>query len=207
MKLERVPIGTRFVLHQRFFSASESPLSWRPCHRAAAEQVKVDVVYRLATVRSCINDGAVSLRESFGACDFRSGPLQMTEEFLLWLLGVSDGGDVYSRDDKDVHGGLRLDIGEGVAVLILVDSFGRNGSVNDLAKDAVHDEESTGFGFGSRGPNSRPAKAFSATAGSISTLLFFRIFSRLKEAVDGLCNFTIESSHRGERHFDKAVLS
>ena len=167
----------------------------------------MDVVYRLATVGSRIDDGAVSQREPFGARDFRSGPLQMTEEFLLCLLGESARGDVYSRVDKDMHWGLRLDIGKGVAVLILVDSFGRNGPVNNLAEDAVHDEESTGFRFAGEDRTDACKGARSATAGKPSTLLFFRIFSRLKETVDGLCDFTIERSDRGERYFDKAVLS
>jgi hypothetical protein len=104
----------------------------------------MDVVDCLATVRTCINDGAVPLREPFRARDLRSGPLQVTEEFLLRLLGVSDGRYVFSRNDEDVHWRLRLHISKGIAVLILVDSLGRDGSVDDLAEDAVHDEESTG---------------------------------------------------------------
>ena len=103
----------------------------------------MDVVDSLAAIRSRINDSAISLRKALGASDFRCGPLQVPEELLLLLLCVSDRCDVFSWDDKNVHGRLRLDVGEGVAVLILVYGFRRDASIDDLAEDAVHDDEST----------------------------------------------------------------
>ena len=111
-----------------------------PCHGAAAEEMYVDVVDGLATVFAGVDDGAVSLGESFSAGDFRGGPLEVAEQVLVILFCVSDRGDVLPGDNEDMYGRLRLDVGEGVAVLILVDGFGRNASVDDLAEYAAHGE-------------------------------------------------------------------
>lgn len=115
-----------------------------PCQGAAAEQVDVDVVHGLATIGSGIDDGAVSVSESFGARNLCRGPLKVAQQFLLFFLSMSDGRDMFSRNDEDVHGRLRLYVCKGVAMIILVDGFGGNASIDNLAEYATHDEESTG---------------------------------------------------------------
>ena len=45
---------------------------------------------------------------------------------------------MFARNDEDVHRGLGIDVGKSIALVILVDGFGRNASINDLAKDAAH---------------------------------------------------------------------
>lgn len=106
--------------------------------------MNVDVVDCLAPVFSRVDDRAVSLRKPLCAGDLGRGPLQVSEEMLVVFLGVSNGRDVLPGDDEDVDGGLRLDVREGVAMLILVDGFGGNASVDDLAENAAHAEKSTG---------------------------------------------------------------
>lgn len=106
--------------------------------------MNVDVVDGLSAVFSRVDHGAVSLRKPFCASDLSCGPLQMSKQMFVVLLGVSDGRDVLPRYDKDVDGGLRLDVREGVAMLILVDGFGGNASVDDLAENTAHAEKSTG---------------------------------------------------------------
>ena len=118
--------------------------SGRPGHLSAAKQVNVDVINGLAPIRSGVDYSSISLRESFGPSDFRSSPLKMTEKFPLLFLRMGDGCDMFTRNDEDVHGGLRLHVGKGVAMLILVDSLGRDAPIDDLAEDATHEEESTG---------------------------------------------------------------
>jgi hypothetical protein len=102
----------------------------------------MDVVDCLTAIRADVDDGAVSLREAFGAGDLGGDPLQMTEQLSVLFSGLSEGANVFSRNDKNVHWRLRLDVGERVAVFILVDGPGGYGSIDDLAKDATHYEKS-----------------------------------------------------------------
>lgn len=107
----------------------------------------MDVVDGLAAMFAGVDDGAVSLRKALGAGDFRRGPLQVAEQAFVVLFGVGDGGDVLPRDDEYVDRRLRLDVGKGIAVLILVDGFGRDASVDDLAEYATHAESLQASGF------------------------------------------------------------
>lgn len=125
-------------------------LSGRPSQGATAEQVNVDVINCLAAICSRIDNGAVSLRESLGARDLCGGPLEVAQQLLLFFVCMSDGGDMYSRNYEDVHRSLRLDVRESVAMIILVDGFGRNASIDDLAEDATHDKSLQGARFPSR---------------------------------------------------------
>jgi len=45
---------------------------------------------------------------------------------------------VLAWGDEDVDGCLRMDVGEGVALVVLVDGGGRDGAVDDLAEEAGH---------------------------------------------------------------------
>jgi hypothetical protein len=96
------------------------------------------MVNRLATVIAGVDHGAITLHEAFGSGNLRSGPMEMTEQIAVFLAGVGNGGDVLSRDDKNMHRRLWVDVSKRVALIILVNSFGRNASVDDLAKEAAH---------------------------------------------------------------------
>ena len=150
------------------------------------------MVYGLAAIFSRIDDCAIALRESFGARDFSSGPMQVAKQRIVLLPGMSDGGDVLPRDNKDVHRRLRLDVGEGVAVLILVDRFGGDTSIYDLAEYAAHGEESTGARI-----------LLSADAEELP--FSGELLSGFEEAMDGFSEFVIEGSNPCERYFDEPV--
>ena len=49
---------------------------------------------------------------------------------------------MFAGRHQHMHGRLGVKIGEGVALLVLVDGGGGNASVNNLAKDATHGETS-----------------------------------------------------------------
>ncbi len=98
----------------------------------------MDVVDGLAAVLSSIDHGAIAILQPFGAGNFRRSPMQMADQRIVLFPGVSDGGHVFAGNDEDVHRCLRIDIGESIALVILIDGFGRNASINDLAKDAAH---------------------------------------------------------------------
>ena len=108
------------------------------------------MIDRLATVRCRIDHGSVSLTETLCARDFGRRPLEVAEEFLLLPLQVCDGRDVFPRNHKNVHRRLRLEVGKCVAVIILVDGFRWDASIDNLAEDATHGEEFTRIGRGGR---------------------------------------------------------
>jgi hypothetical protein len=105
------------------------------------------MIDRLPAMRSGIDDGSISLGQAFSAGDFRGSPVQMSEHFLVFSLGVRDGSNVLSRDDEDVYWRLRLHVGERVAEIVLVNWFRRDAAVDDLAEDTVHGQEFTGARF------------------------------------------------------------
>jgi len=164
----------------------------------------MDVVDCLPAIFSRVNNGAVSLGESFRASDLCGGPLQMSEKMFVILFGVSDGGDVLPRDDKDVDGSLRPDVSEGVAVLILIDGFGGDTSVDDLAEYAAHAQESTGAPITLLAHCGTPAGLELA---SNDLPLFRRSLSGVKEAVDRLREISIEGLNASEWHFDKPMFT
>lgn len=107
----------------------------------------MNVVDRLAAIRSSVDNGSISLRQAFGTGDFGGSPVQVSEQFLVFSLRVPDGWDMLPRNDEDVNRRLRLHVGEGVAVVVLIDGFGRDAAVNDLAEDTAHGQKSTADGM------------------------------------------------------------
>jgi hypothetical protein len=104
----------------------------------------VDVVDRLATVGSGVDNGSVSLCKALCAGDFSCRPVQMPEQFFVFSLGVRDGSDMLSRDDEDVDWRLRFQVGERVTVVVLIDGFRRDAAVDDLAEDTAHSQKFIG---------------------------------------------------------------
>jgi hypothetical protein len=100
--------------------------------------VDVDVVDGLATMISRIDDGAIALLQPFGAGNFCRNPVQMADQSIVLLPRMGDGRYVLAGNDKDVHRSLRIDVREGIAFVILIDGFGRDASIDDLAEDATH---------------------------------------------------------------------
>jgi hypothetical protein len=98
----------------------------------------VEMVYGLAAVGAGVEDYAVAVGEAFGPGDLGCGPEEMAEEFFVVGVGFGKGNDVLARGDEDVDGGLGMDVGEGVALVVLVDGGGGNGAVDDLAEEAAH---------------------------------------------------------------------
>ena len=53
---------------------------------------------------------------------------------------------MFARNDQHVHGRLRMEVGKGVHLIILVDGRGWNLAFNDFAKDAAHGDPSVSCG-------------------------------------------------------------
>jgi len=92
----------------------------------------------LAAVTSGVNHGTITLRESPGAGDFSGGPHQMTNQRTVLFVDVGNRRNVLAGDDQNVHGRLRVNIRERITLIILVNSFRWNASINDAAKKTTH---------------------------------------------------------------------
>jgi hypothetical protein len=99
----------------------------------------VDMIDGLAAVFARVDHGAIAMREPFGAGNLGGSPVKMADQSVVLFASMGNGCDVLARNDKDVYGRLRIDVGKGVALVVLVDSFGRDTSIDDLAKETTHD--------------------------------------------------------------------
>lgn len=105
---------------------------------SSSQQMEVEVVYGLATMLSRIDHSAIAVLEPFRTSDFGSGPMQMPDQRIVLFACMSDRSQVLAGNNKDVNRGLRIDVGEGIALVILIDGFGGDASIDDPAKDAAH---------------------------------------------------------------------
>lgn len=99
----------------------------------------MDMIDGLPAIFAGVNHSAISLRQSLRAGDFGGCPMKMADQGVELLASVGDGRGVLARDNKDVHGRLRIDVSEGVALVVLIDSFGWNASIDDSAEETTHD--------------------------------------------------------------------
>ena len=94
----------------------------------------MNVVHGLTTMLPGINDGAIALHQSFGTSNLCRSPMQMANQRIVLFPGMGDGSYVFARNNEDVDRGLWIDVGECIALGILIDSFRWNASIDDLAK-------------------------------------------------------------------------
>ena len=104
----------------------------------ASQKVEMEMVDSLATMLSGIDHSPIPVLEAFRPSDFGCGPMQIPDQGIVLLACVGDGSNVLAGNDKDVNGGLRIDVGEGIALVILIDGLGGDASIDDPAEDAAH---------------------------------------------------------------------
>ena len=92
----------------------------------------------LATVGAGVDDYAIALGQAFDARNFRCHPDEMADQLFVVGFGFCEGNNVLARGDEDMDRGLRMNVGEGVALVVLVDGGGGNGAVDDFAEEAGH---------------------------------------------------------------------
>jgi hypothetical protein len=96
--------------------------------------VEVKVIDGLAAIFAGVDDDAVAFGKALVAGDLRGGLEKMAEEFAVLSAGVVERCEMFSGDDENVDGRLRMNVGEGVAELVLVDGGGWNGALSDFAE-------------------------------------------------------------------------
>jgi len=105
---------------------------------AAAQDVDVKVVDGLAAVGAGVDDHAIAVDEPFRTSNFSGSGKQVAEERSVTGIAVGERGDVFSGNDEEMSGRLRIDVEEGDAAVVLVNELGGDGSGDDLAEEALH---------------------------------------------------------------------
>jgi len=114
-------------------------LTRRPRHQATTKQMDVNVVDGLSAIFAGIDHGAIALGQPFGAGYFGGCPMEMADQGVVLPISVGNRRNMLARNNEDVYGGMGIDVGKGVALVVLVDSLGWNASIDDPAEETTHD--------------------------------------------------------------------
>ena len=107
---------------------------------SAAQQVYVQVKNGLPGTRADVEHGPVAILDAALACDVGGGELAVADEFSILGQRFFQPANVLLRNHQHVRRSLRIDIVEGVGVLVFVDFLGGYFPTNDAAEQAVvHD--------------------------------------------------------------------
>jgi len=98
----------------------------------------VEMVDGLAAVGAGVYDYSIAFGQAFGAGDLCRRPDEVADQLFVVGVGFSQRNNMLARRDEDVDWGLRMNVRESVALVVLVDGGGWNGAVNDLAEEAAH---------------------------------------------------------------------
>jgi hypothetical protein len=79
--------------------SQEARSARRPGHGPSAKKMKVEMVYRLSAILTCIHDNAIPIAETFLAGNLRRDPMQMSQHRPVRFAGVTHGADVLAGDD------------------------------------------------------------------------------------------------------------
>jgi hypothetical protein len=92
----------------------------------------------LARISVAVDDHPIAPlgHPEFGG-QFGHGREELTDCLGPVCVQVVEGGDVFSRDEQDMHRRDRVDVGEGQAEFVFPQQLGRDDSVPDLAKQTV----------------------------------------------------------------------
>jgi hypothetical protein len=113
--------------------------SRRPRQGPAAEKMHMQMIDRLPTVFACVDDHPIAFDEPPFTGQIRPDPQQMAKKRRMILSRFSKRNQMFARRNQNMNGRLRMNIGKGVAFVILVNGCRRDGSVDDFAEKAAHD--------------------------------------------------------------------
>jgi len=92
----------------------------------------------LAAVGASVDDHAIALCESFRASNFSGCRKQVAEEREVTAVAVGEGRDVLTGNHEEVRRRLGVDVKECDALVVLMNRLRGDGSIDDLAEEAVH---------------------------------------------------------------------
>ena len=104
----------------------------------AAEDMEMQMLYRLASVRAAVRYNAVSTRKLFALGDLGDGFKDLCDDRAVLRSYFVNGRNMLLRHNKYMYGCLRIYVAESIDVFVLIDLRRRDIPLNDLAKNAVH---------------------------------------------------------------------
>ena len=110
----------------------------------------MEMIDGLSAVGAGVDHQAIALGQTLVAGNLGGGPQQVAEQLAIRLIRFVHRGNVFARCHQHMDRRLGVEVGEGVARLVLVDRRGGNASVNDLTKDATHNDTSVQDGVSLR---------------------------------------------------------
>ena len=121
-----------FILHFALF------LSRWPVHPASAENMKVDMIDRLAAFRIAVGYYPESpFSDPLIFCYFIGNRYQVADQAAVLLPDIHNRRDMLFRDHQRMNRRLRVYIFEGKGMLILIDYSRRYFFVDDLTEYAI----------------------------------------------------------------------
>jgi len=84
--------------------------------------MQVQVIHSLATVFSGIDHYPIAFTKALVAGNQSCRVKKMAKKITVLCVRIFEGCEMLARNDEDVHRRLRMNIREGVAELVLVDS-------------------------------------------------------------------------------------
>lgn len=106
-----------------------------PGHLAASEYVEVEVVHRLSPISSVVDYNPKTIVKFLLSSYFVCSKQKMTKKRIILFCSITQHRQPLLGNHKDVSWGLRRDITEGQALIILIHNVSWDGLVNDLVKD------------------------------------------------------------------------
>ena len=91
----------------------------------------------LAGVVAAVVDNAVAVAQSERLGDFGDLGEDIRDDIRVVLIDRVGTADVLLGYDEHMHGSLRIEVIEAYNFIVLVNLFGRNGTVNDFTENTV----------------------------------------------------------------------
>lgn len=109
----------------------------------SAEDMEMQMLYRLASVRAAVRDNAVSAGELFALCDLGDGFKDLRDDRAVLRSNFVNGRNMLLRHYEDMYRCLRIYVAESVDVFVLIDLRRGNLTLDYLTENAVHHSAQT----------------------------------------------------------------
>jgi len=104
---------------------------------APADQVHMQVKYRLPRARPDIQHGAIPVFDRALLGDMGGGEMAAPHQFRVGGGCFFEAGNMFLRNHQHVGRPLRVDVFKGIRVFVLEDFLGRNLTANNSAEQAI----------------------------------------------------------------------
>ena len=107
----------------------------------AAENMVVQVLYRLASIGTAVCDHTVTAAESLAFGDLGDRLKDLSNVYGVFLVYLISGCNMNLGHDENMYGSLRIYIAESVHVFVFINLGGGDVTSDDLTEQAIHCSE------------------------------------------------------------------